>query len=514
MLTPEYLRDLPEEMVALYSEAELKILADMARRVSSYQLWIPAAEHQRRMLLEAGRTQDEILSALTSLTHKTRQELTRLMQGAAKQTLGTDAAAYTAAGIEVPAFSASEPLKRILNAGYKATLGEMRNLCRTTARLGARQFTQVLDSAWMQVQSGAIDLNSAVRSAVKQLSEAGLRSVRYDSGRTDSLEVAVRRATQTGVNQTCCQLQEELADEVGCDLVEVSAHAGARPSHALWQGKIYSRSGKSDKYPDFRAATGYGTGAGLGGWNCAHSFGAYVEGAPRVYTKEQLAEMDAPKYEYGGKKLTEYEAQQEQRKNEREIRRWKREYAAMDAAGQDTTEAAVKLKAARERQTDFLNKTGLKRQSDREQMTSFGRSQAARAGSEARAYEKALAEKKKYDTIAAELKATGAIQKTAIVHFTPQPIDVDGLGFDDNHINRERRHQVTEAQAKDYIRSAKVSVTVWGGRYERYYSYDGAAYVDKSGQFIRTAYPAERYDEKTTAFMEVLKKHGILPQGR
>lgn len=102
------------------------------------------------------------------------------------------------------------------------------------------------------------------------------------SGHTDTIEVAVRRAVATGVNQACGKAQEQLADDLGCDLVETTAHSGARPEHALWQGQIFSRSGKSTKYPDFRRSTGYGTGAGLMGWNCRHSFNPWFEGSPRT----------------------------------------------------------------------------------------------------------------------------------------------------------------------------------------------------------------------------------------
>ena len=134
------------------------------------------------------------------------------------------------------------------------------------------------------------------------------------------------------------------ADELGSDLVEVTAHAGARPSHAVWQGQIYSRSGKSRSYPDFVQATGYGTGAGLGGWNCRHSFYPYFEGTSRTYSKELLDSYQAQNYTYNGRKMTEYEASQMQRGIERQIRRWKRENAAMQAAGLDSTESAVKLR--------------------------------------------------------------------------------------------------------------------------------------------------------------------------
>ena len=382
MLTPSYLRDLPDPIVNLFHAVEDDILADMARRIVQYDGWTASVDWQNDRLREAGLMQDEILGALAQKIGVVQRELQRLMEAAGTEALRADRKIYIAAGLRA---QPSERLTQILNAGFRATMGEMRNICRTTARTATQQFTYALDRCWLQIQSGAFDQNTAVQRAVEDLAAHGVSAVRYPSGRTDSIEVAVRRAVQTGVNQTCGHLQEELADEVGCDLVEVSAHAGARPEHALWQGKIYSRSGKSDKYPDFRASTGYGTGGGLCGWNCRHSFAPYVEGAPRIYSDDDLAEMNAPKYEYNGKKLTEYEAQQQQRANERQIRRWQREYVTKNAAGLDTSGASVKLGAARAKQTDFLDKTGLKRQS-RELAGGFGVRQATTAAREAEQY--------------------------------------------------------------------------------------------------------------------------------
>ena len=368
MLAPEYLEDLPEEILQLFYEVEQEILADMARRVSTYDYWLPAAEYQRQKLRDAGVLQEDILKSLSGITGRSEAELKRLMQEAGTKALQSDTAVYEAAGMTVQKIADSAPLRAILNAGYKATAQTMRNICKTTAHTATMQFENALDIAWLKVQSGAFDTDSAVRAAIKELSERGIQSIRYPSGRTDSIEVAVRRAVVTGVNQTAGQLQEELADELGCDLVEVSAHAGARPEHAKWQGKIYSRSGKDPKYPDFKKSTGYGTGAGLCGWNCRHTFGPYIEGGPPVWSEEQLAELDAPKYEYGGRKLTEYEASQQQRYNERQIRRWKREEAAMKATGLDSSEASAKVKEWQGRQQEFLAQTGFKRQYGREQI--------------------------------------------------------------------------------------------------------------------------------------------------
>lgn len=360
MLKPEYLQRVPERMIQLYAQAEADILADMARRISTYDYWIPAVEHQAKMLEEAGMVREEILARLKTLTGRTDRELRRLMQEAGTAALKSDDAVYRRQGLNPPPVSASEDLQKILQAGYEKTSGTFRNLTLTTARTAAHQFEQALDRAYMQITLGGMDYNTAIRSTIKQLSAEGVGAIRYPTGRTDTIEVAVRRAVVTGVNQTALRLQDARADEMGADLVEVSAHAGARPSHAEWQGGIYSRSGKSRKYPDFVKATGYGTGAGLGGWNCSHSFRPWFEGMSRTYDKALLKEYQAKDYEYNGVRMTEYEALQEQRKIERSIRRWKRERNAMQAAGLDSSEASAKITEWNRRQKDFLEQTGLK----------------------------------------------------------------------------------------------------------------------------------------------------------
>ena len=388
MLTPKYLEQLPDAILELYAQSEMDILADMARRISTYDYWIPAADWQAQKLVEAGIVRDDIVSIMSKMTGKSQAELRKLMQQAGSKTLATDREIYESNGLAVPTIRDSEALKNALNAGFKATNQTMKNLTKTTANTATRQFEDALDRAWMQINSGAFDGNAAIRSAIKNLSRQGIGAITYPTGHIDNIEVAVRRAVVTGVNQTCGQLQITLADEVGCDLVETTAHGGARPSHAEWQGKIFSRSGKSKKYPDFRQSTGYGTGAGLCGWNCRHSFHPFFEGSSRAYTDDMLEDYEAKNYTYNGEKMTEYEATQQQREIERNIRRWKRENVAMEAAGLDTTESAYKIKQWQDKQKDFLTQTGLKRQVDREQIPGFGKSEAGKAKRDANSWNK------------------------------------------------------------------------------------------------------------------------------
>ena len=227
MLKPEYLQRVPEGMIKLYAQAEADILADMARRISAYGYWIPAVEHQAKMFEEAGMVREKILARLKTLTGRTDRELRQLMQEVGGVALKSDDAVYRRQGLNPPPVSASEDLQKILQAGYEKTAGTFRNLTLTTARTAAHQFEQALDRAYMQITLGGMDYNTAIRSTIKQLSAEGVGAIRYPTGRTDTIEVAVRRAVVTGVNQTALRLQDARADEMGADLVEVSAHAGA-----------------------------------------------------------------------------------------------------------------------------------------------------------------------------------------------------------------------------------------------------------------------------------------------
>lgn len=371
-LDPRYLQELPDTLVDLFGLVEMDILADMARRISTYDYFIPAAQHQNQKLQELGMIQAEIIAKLAAITGKTQDEIVALLTEAGEKAIADDVEYYKAAEVYEPSKVDTEALYEQLNAGLVQTEGAFQNITRTTANTATKQFENALDRAWLQISTGAFDYSTAIKQAITDLAGAGLGAIEYPSGHVDSIEVAVRRAVVTGANQTACKTQEKLADQLEVDLVEVSAHGGARPSHAKWQGKVYSRKGRVTidgvTYEDFKTATGYGTGAGLGGWNCRHTFFPYVPGASRSWTAKELAALDKKDFEYNGVKMTEYEASQVQRSIEREIRKQKRIVAAIEATGGDASEYRKKLREANKSYTDFTEQTGLKKQRARTQV--------------------------------------------------------------------------------------------------------------------------------------------------
>lgn len=371
-LNPSYLQSLPNSLVEMYSLVEIDILRDMARRIAQYDYFIPAAQHQMQKLQELGAVQSEIIAALASITGKTQDEIVALLTEASEVAIADDVEYYTAAQVYAPDKVNTEALHEQLNAGLVQTEGAFQNITRTTANTATKQFERSLDRAWLQINTGGFDYNTAISNAITDLSGDGLHVIEYPSGHYDTIEVAVRRAVVTGANQTVAKTQEKLADQLEVDLVEVTAHGGARPSHAKWQGKVFSRKGRVTidgvTYEDLRKATGYGTGAGLCGWNCRHNINPYVPGTSLTWSKKELAALEEKKIEYNGVKMTEYEATQKQREMERGIRELKRQAAALEAAGQDASKQKTRLRDARKIYTDFSKQTGLKDQSARTQI--------------------------------------------------------------------------------------------------------------------------------------------------
>ena len=387
MLPPDYLENVPAALMRLWQQVEDDILRDVARRIGKMGEVTATADWQLWRREQTRLCNREVLKILARYSGKSEAELRRIFQEAAAKALEDDDRLYTSAGLDPPAPNEDPALLNLLNAGYEQTAGTWQNLTATTAATVSQQFTAAADRAWLQVASGAFDYKTAVRRAVRGLA-AHMAGVTYPTGHRDTLEVAVRRAVLTGVNQTAGKLQLARMDEMAWQFVETSAHAGARPEHAKWQGRQFHRGGAvtygGKLYPDFEKATGYGTGAGLCGWNCRHSFFAFdPDLSEPAYTEEELAALDAKDIEYKGKLYSRYELSQKQRALERKVRAAKRAYLAEDAAGLDTAQSAAGLKTARQNLSAFVRETGGRNDSARTFVQGFGRSEAAKANAAA-----------------------------------------------------------------------------------------------------------------------------------
>ena len=163
---------------------------------------------------------------------------------------------------------------------------------------------------------------------------------------------------------------------MGWDLMELTAHSGARPEHAHWQGKIVSRSGQKG-YLSLRDI-GYGEATGFKGINCRHDWYPYYKGSARAYTQKQLNRWKNEKVTYNGQKINMYDATQKQRYFERKIRQDKKDLKAQQAIltskdkNIDIEQVQNEIRNIKAKQNnhnaqlnDFLNQTGLRKDINR-----------------------------------------------------------------------------------------------------------------------------------------------------
>lgn len=329
MLSPSYLESLPVGIVNQYAELESWIIADISRRIAGADfVMTPTAEWQIKKAQMLRLSYDDVVKQVSRTLGKSQKEVRALFKEAGVTALKSDASIYSLAGKDPTAFMNSLALNRTLMAGIQQTNGLMSNFCRSLASESNKLYNDLLDQAYFEVQSGAFSYQTSIRKAVKQLGQQGIQTVKYPSGHTDQVDVAVRRALISGVNITCARLQLDLAGEMECDLVEVTSHFGARPSHADWQGGIYSISGKARGYRGLAEATGYGSGGGLCGWNCKHNFYPHFKGLSKPLGNPHDAKESE---EY-------YNATQKQRAYERQIRKAKRQIQSTRSALEATTD--------------------------------------------------------------------------------------------------------------------------------------------------------------------------------
>lgn len=394
MLTPDYLQGAPAELEELFLRLEEDIIADICRRIAKAGYLTDSAEHQVLRLRELGAGTEYIKQKISEYSELSDETVDRLFFDAAQTSDDFYRKAYAQANIGYTPYEYNDFFQQAVTASVNQTKGELRNFTQSMGfsyrgsngqvrfHGAAEAYRDCLDYAYMQVMTGAVDHNTAIRNATRRLTEGGLQFVDYASGVRCHADVAARRAVLTGLSQMTGKVSEHNAAELDTDIVEVDAHAGARPDHAEWQGKWYSLSGKSKKYPSLKAVTGYGTVTGLKGANCRHDFYPVIEGISEPsYTEEELKNIDPPPFEYNGKTYTYYEATQRQRAMERSMRKTKREILAADATDDKDrfTEKSVLLRRQKDEYGRFSKAAGLSLRNERTQVGGFGHSQASRA---------------------------------------------------------------------------------------------------------------------------------------
>lgn len=326
MLTEQDFTRIEKEANKIYTDLELQIIEEIAIRIANFGYANTVVINDIRIAQEMGLLYQDIISLVAKYNNTSYEEVANIFNEAGEKTLELDDKIYKEAGLQPLPLTQSESIKQIMNATIARTAGNLQNLCMTTAVIAQTQFYNAINNAYMYTSTGVKSYTQAIIDEIRNISGQGA-IIQYPSGARRSLESAVRTNIVTAINQNCGKLQELRADEMGWDLMELTAHGGARPEHARWQGKIVSRSGKKG-YLSLRDI-GYGDVTGFKGINCRHDWHPYYKGSARTYSQEQLNAWKNEKVEYNGKKISKYEATQIQRRMERQIRNDKKELAGL-----------------------------------------------------------------------------------------------------------------------------------------------------------------------------------------
>lgn len=399
MLSEEQIELLGDKyLVGLYQELEREVLQDIARRVRKTERLTETAEIIAKSMRENGYSAAEIhaevmkkLNAtpeyrrmIAENTYAYKQEVKqkiaetvktakeagdKLIGEAGEMAFNEDLSMWEQGGVDL---KQPNSMKQITD-GFKAQAkNDLKNISGTTAfktpLLGtvktAEAYQRSLDLALLKVSTGTYSYRQACDDVIKEFTRSGLRTVDYASGRTYQVDTAVRMIVRTSTAQLAGKITEANCKSTGQDLVIISQHLGSRDTHVYFQNKVYSMSGKSKKYPDIHAPLGegcaYGRPEGLQGPNCTHMFYPFWEGISEI--PEPLKEPDP--VEYKGRTYTRYEATQQMRAMEREIRALKRDkYVAR--TGGEVEHLNAQIRTARANYISFSEAMDLKPKENR-----------------------------------------------------------------------------------------------------------------------------------------------------
>lgn len=346
----DYKNKLASKIVSRYQDLEERIMQDIVRRVVKAGEITSTADWQINRLRILGYSSEDIEKEIKKALNASYPEMFELYDKVINWEYVRNKDIYEQINAEYIPFEENGQLKQITESIIDQSFGDLENV---TNSLGfyldygngqkvltplSQVYTKYLDAACYDIVTGAFDYNSVLRRVVTQLTNSGLRQIDYSSGRANRVDVAARRAVMTAVSQITGKISEYNAQKLGTEYFEVEWHAGARPTHAVWQGRIWS---KEQLY----SVCGLGTVTGLLGANCYHTYYPFFPGiSQRNWTDEWLDaknEEEAEPKTFDGKEYTLYEAKQRQRQMETAMRAQREKVKLLQAGGADQDEVIL-----------------------------------------------------------------------------------------------------------------------------------------------------------------------------
>ena len=372
----DYKNKLASKIASRYQDLEERIMQDIVRRIMKAGEITSTADWQINRLRILGYSSEDIEKEIKKALNASYPEMFELYDKVINWEYVRNKDIYEQINAEFIPFEKNEQLKQITDAIIRQSLEDLENV---TKSLGfyldyngkkvltplSQVYSNYLDNACYDIVTGAFDYGSVLRRVVTQLTNSGLRKIEYGSGYASRVEVAARRAVMTGVANLTGEIADYNAKKLGTEYFEVEWHAGARPTHAVWQGQVWT---KEQLY----SVCGFGTVTGLLGANCYHTYYPFFPGiSQRNWSDEWLEAQNRkeskPK-EFRGKEYTLYEAKQRQRQMEIAMRAQREKVQMLQDGGADPDEVMLQ-KAKYQGQLNeyavFSRKMGLKEERER-----------------------------------------------------------------------------------------------------------------------------------------------------
>ncbi len=381
----DYKEKIAGKIASRYQDLEERIMKDIVRRIVKAGEITSTADWQINRLKVLGYSTEYIEKEIKKTLKASYPEMFELYDKAVEKEYVRNKDLYEQINAEYIPYNQNEYIKQITEAIIDQSLEELENI---TNSLGfyldygngkkimtplSQIYAGYLDTACMDIVSGAFDYNTVLRRVVTQLTNSGMRVIDYPSGWHNRVDVAARRAVLTGVSQVAGKITEYNAAKLGTEYFEVEWHAGARPTHMVWQGKVWN---KQQLY----SVCGLGTVTGLLGANCYHTYYPFFPGiSKRNHSDEWLAEQNrkenTPKT-FNGKEYTTYGAKQRQRQMETAMRAQREKVKLLQYGGADPDEVMLmkaKYQAQLNEYARFSKKMGLEQERERIYLDMKGR---------------------------------------------------------------------------------------------------------------------------------------------
>lgn len=249
-LTPEEMEQIPNAISNAFSELEIGIFEDLIGRIKENNEITGTAEYDIFKLIQLGESEKVIKNYVRKALKITYSEIEEIFGDVFETGYNRDNDLFKAVGADFIAYKDNEPLQQYIAAIKEQTRGTYKNITNTMGFVRQREGTNTwvpltkyykdsLTRAVIEITSGSFSYTQVVKKIINEMTNSGIRTIDYASGRTSRIEVAARRAIQTAVTQVAAKVTEQNMEKLHTEYVEVSWHATARPTHQVWQGRVF-----------------------------------------------------------------------------------------------------------------------------------------------------------------------------------------------------------------------------------------------------------------------------------